>query len=319
MIVDVHTHIWNSSEQLGPDATERIRRGICEPWERPDASPEAHRQAMEPVDYCIVHGFVSKRLGANIGIDQVAKTVEQGGGKVLGFAGIDPMVPGYLDELNQAADVGLVGVTISPAAQGYHPSHTRAEALYERCAAMGFPVMVHPGSQFSADSLLPFAQPHLFDEVARQFPNLRLVIAQVGHPWIDPTLTLIGKHANIWADVSDLVLRPWSLYNALLAAQQQGVIDRLLIGSDFPFCTPQNAIMNVYSINTFTQGTHLPGVPREQLRAVVERDALTCLGLTPGRQIAAVDPGPTALTADREEVSAIEQPPASPAPPTMGE
>ncbi len=306
MIVDVHTHIWDSPDQLGPDATERIRRGAYEPWDRPDAAPDAHRQAMERVDTCIVHGFVSQRLGANIGIEQVARHVDAGDGTVLGFAGIDPMAPDYLDDLDRAADAGLVGVTISPAAQGYHPSHTSAEALYARCAAMGFPIMVHPGAQFSADSTMSFAQPHLLDEVARQFPNLRLIIAQVGHPWIDPTLALIAKHANVWADVSDLVLRPWSLYNTLLAAQQLGVIDRLLIGSDFPFCTPERAITTIYSINTFTQGTNLPSVPREHLRAIVERDALACLGLTPGRLIAAVEPGPAAPAADREAVSQVD-------------
>lgn len=303
MIVDVHTHIWDSPDQFGPDATERIRRGDYEPWNRPDASTDAHREAMGRVDYCIIHGFSSRRLGANIGIEQVAANVATGDGTVLGFAGIDPMAPDYLDDLERAADAGLVGVTISPAAQGYHPSHTRAEALYERCAAMGFPIMVHPGAQFSVESMMSFAQPHLLDEVARQFPNLRLIIAQVGHPWVDSTLALIGKHANVWADVSDLVLRPWSLYNTLLAAQQLGVIDRLLIGSDFPFCTPELAITTIYSINTFTQGTNLPGVPREHLRAMVERDALACLGLTPGRRIAAVEPGPTTKTADHETVS----------------
>ena len=38
-------------------------------------------------------------------------------------------------------------------------------------------------------------------------------------------------------------------------------------------------LVSIYSINTFTQGTPLPSIPREQLRSIVERDALACLGI----------------------------------------
>ncbi len=279
MIVDVHTHIWDSPQQLGPDATERIRRSRGQPWERPDASVKSHEEAMKPVQVAIVLGFVSQRLGANVGADQVAACVARGPDKLFGFAGIDPMANDYLEQYDRALELGLSGVTISPAGQDFHPCHTHAQALYERCESKGLPVMVHPGAQFSSASVMEFAQPHLFDDVARDFPKLRIVLAQVGHPWIDPALALVGKHPHVWADLSDLVLRPWQLYTTLLAAHQQGVMDHLLLGSDFPFCTPQQAITTIYSINTYTQGTNLPSVPREQLRGIVERDALACLGL----------------------------------------
>jgi hypothetical protein len=75
------------------------------------------------------------------------------------------------------------------------------------------------------------------------------------------------------------VLRPWQLYNALLLAHQQGVMSQIVFGSGFPFCTPERAIVTLYSINTLIQGTHLPSVPREQLRSIVERDTLAVLGL----------------------------------------
>jgi hypothetical protein len=153
-------------------------------------------------------------------------------------------------------------------------------ALYERCEAMGVPVFVHPETHLGATTQLQFGLPYLFDEVARTFPNLKLVIAQVGHPWVDQALTLIAKHPNVYADLSDLALRPWQLYNVLLLAYQQDVCSKLLFGSDYPFSTPQQAIVTIYSVNTFTQGTHLPSVPREQLRSIVERDAFACLGLT---------------------------------------
>ena len=313
MIIDVHTHIWDSPDQLGADALSRFRSAQPEPWARPNASPEAHEEAMEPVDYSIVLGFVSQRLGASIKADKVAEYVDRQPDRRIGFAGLDPMADDCMDELARAIQLGLTGVTISPGGQGFHPCHTSALSLYEKCEAQGFPVMVHPGAQFSTDAVMEFAQPHFFDEVARQFPGLKLILAQVGHPWLDPTLTLIGKHKNIWADLSDLVLRPWPLYNVLLAAHQQGVIDRLLLGSDFPFCTPEQAITTIYSVNTYTQGTHLPSVPREQLRSIVERDSLAALGLSPpnrtkGHADSALEPSTEAKAeSDRPTESTIEQ------------
>lgn len=298
MIVDVHTHIWSSPDQLGPDATERIRRARTTPWDRPSASPDDHLAAMEPVTHAFVLGFVSHRVGANIDASFVASYVQRYPDRYFGFAGIDPMTGSLDEQLETCERLGFAGVTICPAAQGYHPCHTRAMDLYAWCEQRSYPVIVHPGSQFSKDSMMEFAQPHLFDEVARQFPQLKVIIAQVGYPWIDPTLMLIGKHPNIWADLSDLVLRPWPLYNALLSAHQLGVIDRLLLGSDFPFCTPEQAITTIYSTNTYTQGTHLPSVPREQLRSIVERDVLTELGLRTGSspESGTLDSSPGAVT-----------------------
>jgi len=279
MIVDLHTHIWDSPDQLGRGAAQRVLRNVAQPWDRPDASTSAHDAAMEPVQHAVILGFESRYLGASIPVDQVARYVARRPGKFLGFAGIDPLGADFLRKVEHAKALGLVGVTISPAAQGFHPSHSRAMALYEKCADLGFPILVHGVTHLSAEAKLEFSQPYLLDEVAREFPRLRLIIAQVGHPWIEQTLVLVGKHRNVFADLSNVVTRPWQLYNLLLSAHQQNVSDRLLFGSDFPFCTPQKAITTIYSVNTLTQGTMLPSVPREQLRQIVERDVLELLGL----------------------------------------
>ena len=128
-------------------------------------------------------------------------------------------------------------------------------------------------------SARPLHLPFLLDEVARTFPKLRLVISQLGQPWIDETVFLLGKHANVFADVSGLLRRPWQAYNALVSAFQYGVIDKLLFGSDFPYTDAAECIETLYSLNQIAHGTNLPVVPREALRGIVERDTLTLLGL----------------------------------------
>ncbi|MEX2215377.1 MAG: amidohydrolase family protein [Phycisphaeraceae bacterium] len=281
MIVDLHTHIWESPEQLGRGAAARMLRSATQPWDRPDASTTAHDAAMEPVQHAVILGFESSYLGASISAEQIARYVARRPEKYLGFAGLDPLAGNALKQVARVRSLGLSGVTISPAGQAFHPAHTQAMKLYEQCVAQDLPVLVQSVTHLSSEAKLEFAQPYLFDEVAREFPDLRLIISQVGHPWIDQALVLIGKHRNVYADISSIVSRPWPLYNLLQSAHHQGVMDRLLFGSDFPFCTPQRAITTIYSVNTLTQGTMLPSVPREQLRLIVERDVLSLLGMKP--------------------------------------
>ena len=279
MIIDTHTQLWQSLEQLGPQTAQKLRQSPQQPWERPDTSDAGFDQAMKTVQYAIVLGFESRHLRASIPAQQIADYVARQPGKYLGFAGIDPMAPGYLNEVKKAKDLGLVGINLSPAAGAFHPCNSRAMRLYERCQELGLPIMIHPGTHFGIDTVMAYSQPYLLDEPAREFPRLRVVLAGIGAPWVEQTLALLEKHEHFYADVSDLTGRPWQLYNALLLAYQRGVMDRLLFGSDYPFCTPQQAILNIYSVNAVTQGTHMPAVPREQLRSVIERDALACLGI----------------------------------------
>jgi len=310
MIVDVHTHIWNNPDQLGKAAAERIRNMTDDPWHRPHATPEAHTRAMQAVDHAFVLGFESTYLDALVPAKQVADVVALNPVKNIGFVGVDPLGGGYIERLDEAIDLGLKGVVVCPAATGCHPTHTRAMRLYEKCAEQSMPVLVHMGSHFGADAMMEFSQPFLFDEVARSFPNLRLVIAQVGYPWVEQTLVLLSKHRTVYADLSQLALRQWHLYNALLSAYQQKVIDHLLLGSDFPFSTPEKMITTIYGVNTFTQGTHLPSVPREQLRTIVERDVIECLGIeveqAPAATAASDDATPTEPAETSAEKSADE-------------
>ena len=279
MIVDLHTHLWQSPDQLGEQISKQLRERFAERYEMLDAGPQAHEAAMEPVDCAVVLGFRSKYLGADLPNQMLIDYVSKRPDKMIGFAGVDPTETACLPEVEQIPADGLSGITISPAAQDFHPVDTRAMAVYEACESLGLPVLLHQGTHHTRDSKMEYARPYLFDEVARTFPKLRLIVAHCGHPWIDETLTLIGKHEHVFADIANIISRPWQLYNVMLQAHQMDATDRLLFGSDFPYKTPGEAIETIYSLNRFVHGTSLPSVPREKLRAIIERDTLGCLGI----------------------------------------
>jgi predicted TIM-barrel fold metal-dependent hydrolase len=291
MIVDCHTHIWQSPEQLGQvdlgdlNRPNRPRATRFSParasWRPvPAADPEHHWAQSATVDKSFVLGFKSRYLRAEIPNRYVSEYVNRFPQKLIGFAGIDPTEPGAVDELRIAKnDLKLRGVTISPANQDFHPTDSRAMAVYAEAERLCMPILIHPAGQYTEQSKLEYARPYLLDEIARSFPRLPLIIAQFGQPWVDETICLLGKHHNVFADVSGLLSRTWLAYGALVQAHQHQVIDKLLFGSDFPYTSAIDCIESLYSINQLAQGTNLPVVPREALRGIVERDAMALLGL----------------------------------------
>ena len=246
----------------------------------PAADPEHHLAQSTGVDKSFVLGFKSRYLRAEIPNRFVSEYVNRFPQKLVGFAGIDPTESSAVDELRVAKnELKLRGVTISPANQDFHPTDSRAMAVYAEAEKLGMPVLIHPVGQFTEQSKLEYARPYQLDEIARVFPRLPIIVAQMGQPWVDETIVLLGKHHNVFADVSGLLSRSWQAYNALVAAHQNQVIDKLLFGSDFPYTSATDCIESLYSINQLAQGTNLPTVPREALRGIVERDTMGLLGL----------------------------------------
>lgn len=271
MIVDCHTQMWDASARLGRSA------GVAETVH---ADAARHLEAIGPVDRAIVLGFKSQYLEAEISNQFISDYVRRCADKVVGFAGIDPTERDCVDEVRHAQEaLGLKGITVSPALQNFHPSDTRAMRVYEECAQRNMPVVfeLDPRNHYAK---LEFARPMLLDEVAREYPTLRVVIAHFGYPWIDETIVLLAKHPHLYTDIAGLLRQPWRTYNALMTAHEYGVIGKLLFASDFPYRKPAACIEMLYSLNQLSHGTNLPAIPREQLRGIIERDALSLLGIT---------------------------------------
>ncbi len=283
MIVDCHTHIFKSPEQLGRGTglwTSRLRgQGVGQSTPRADET--AHAAGTKVADKVIVLAFRSYHLDANVPNDDVASYVQRMPDRLVGFAGVDPTCPKEaIDELRRAHDeLGLKGVNIWPAAQDYHPASSSAMRLYTEACRLRMPVMIHQDVQASGNTRMEYARPYLVDEVAREFPDLKIIVSQLGYPWTEEMVVLLSKHRNVFADISGLLDHQWTAYTALLSAYQAGVMEALLFGSNFPYATTAHCVETLYSINQFCHGTSLPTIPREQLRQIVERDALALLDI----------------------------------------
>ena len=112
-----------------------------------------------------------------------------------------------------------------------------------------------------------------------KFPDLRIVLAHMAHPWQTDCIAVIRKHPNVWADISALHYREWSYYTCLRLATEWSVLHKLLFGSDYPVATPRETAEALPHVNDMLEGTKLPRVPVDELMKIVERDSLEVLGL----------------------------------------
>jgi predicted TIM-barrel fold metal-dependent hydrolase len=115
--------------------------------------------------------------------------------------------------------------------------------------------------------------------VGSAFPDLTIVIAHMGHPWIDEAIAVARKHPHIYLDVSALVTRPRQLYTGLVGAREYGVWGKLLFGSDFPFFTPQQTAQALRALADAAPTTPLPPISVDWIDELIERDSLALVGL----------------------------------------
>lgn len=282
MLVDCHTHIFaypgHLSDEFVKEANSRSR-------DRPldlNVTPERHWPALQGVDKAIVFGLRAAHSGISVPNEYVAEYANSHPQKLIGFAGVDPLVDRIPETLEQAMRMGLQGVKLGPIYQNLHPCDPRMLDIYAFCQANNLPIMIHQGTTFLTRAPLKYAPPILLEEVALQFPALKMVIAHLGHPWISETLVLIRKQPNLYSDISALHYRPWQFYNALITAKEYGVLDKLLFGSDYPFTTPEATIDALRAFNKVIEGTRLPRLEPHEIELLIESPTLTCLGLGSG-------------------------------------
>jgi hypothetical protein len=275
-LIDWHSHVWLREHFTADQATEmQDKVGALE------ASPATHRRAMEGVDRYVIIGIQwGEPHGPNVPNDFVAEQVAGSGGRAIGFASVSPRQAGADKEFERAIrELGLRGLKLSPAYQGFDPRMPEAWRLYELANDWRVPVMFHAGGAYPASASLETANPVLLDPVARAFPALPIIVAHLGQPWMAETVMLMRKNPNVFADLSARYHRPWQLYNGLILALEYKVEGKLLFGTDFPVATPVEAIEQFRGLNRMVEGTNLPRIPERVIEAVLYERPFELLGL----------------------------------------
>ncbi len=259
MIVDCHTHISCAAAD--------------------DVTLSDHLEAAGIVDLCIV--LAAPQASSSEVNQKVSDYVGKHREKMVGFAFIDPTKDrvGVKNLASVTEKLGLKGIVLYCSSGGFHPAHSRAMRCYESAEELGLPVFFHNGGHLGPEAVLDYAQPYLLDEVARTFPNLKIVIGSMGAPFLEQTLSMVAKHGNVYADLTIKPSSVWQIYNMVVAAYERGVMDKLLFGSGFPLGRAGECMETLLGFNKLLADANLPTVPRSDIEGIVEHNSLELLGI----------------------------------------
>lgn len=294
MIIDVHTH---TPQFRDPVPAEKVEMNTV--W-RPDRPVKAtvswqdYIEAIQGVDRALVFGIAwhpgdpsGSLTGTGTGQahegnlnDATAAFVRAYPDKLIGFMSLHPYEARALDELERCrTDLGLRGIKLGANYQNFDPLDDRALAIYRRAEALGLPILFHMGTSPVRMAPIRYSHPLVMDQIAMRYPDLKAILAHLGHPWQVDTCVVIRKHPHLYADISGLFYRPFSFYEAMRKATEWNVLDKLLFGSDYPITTPEENIQALRQLNHIVEGTNFPRVPEEKLEAIIHRNSLELLGL----------------------------------------
>jgi hypothetical protein len=237
------------------------------------ANPECAYAAMSAVDKAIIFSLRYVDSAGIDGDDEVtARAVAKYPSKFVGFATVDPRRPDAMELLRHAIeDLHLKGVKCGPIYSGVSLLDKRMEPIYAYCMRHNLPLTLHMGTTYARNAPADLGRPIYVDEVALRHPELKIVMAHMGHPWWDECIIVARKQPNVYCEVSALYYRPWQFWNILVAAQEYTIHNRNKIfwGTDFPYTTPEESLEGLKNVNHLVEGTALPRVSQDTIDTIM--------------------------------------------------
>jgi len=165
--------------------------------------------------------------------EQVAELSRQAPDRIKGLVGIDPRegMAGVRRLEEWVKEGTFVGAHLHSYGYGLPVNHRRFYPFYAKCAELGVPVVMQVGH--SAESMpSEMGRPILVDDIALDFPELTIVAAHTGWPWIEELLALAWKHRNVYVGTSAHHPRYWD--PAMVKFANSRGRGKVIWGTDYP-------------------------------------------------------------------------------------
>jgi hypothetical protein len=192
----------------------------------------------------------------------------------VGTVSIGERTPtGLSGQVSRAADLGLLGISIQPAFAGLDIDDRSLYPMYSRCEELGLVVAVHTGITYSRAHPIRHERPELLDQVACDFPDLRLIASHAGWPWATEFAAVARRHPPVLLEFGGLapkyVARPGTGWDAMFGMMPSVLRDQVLYGSDWPVIAPLRSLAEWRD----------SGLPEPALRALLHDNAARLFGL----------------------------------------
>ena len=280
MTIDVHSHYFQYPAHFGQQFREEAQRARNGVEVDLTVTYENYARSASLASKTVVFGGKARLSELWVPDSEVAAYAASHPERLIPFLSLDPTQPGWQDEMIHGhQDLKMRGIKLMPMYAGFYPQDRKLDDLWSYAQRNQLPVLLHTGTTFVSRAPLDCTLPRHIDEVAIRFPDVKIIMAHLGHPYEGECVVTIRKHANVYTDCSALHYRPFQLYHSLMLAQEYGVWPKILFGSDYPFTTVDESIRGMRALNNMLEGTSLPRLNMEHMEALFERDSLRILNL----------------------------------------
>ena len=169
-----------------------------------------------------------------------------------GLAGVDPYrgMQGLRDLEVAVKKYGFVGAHLYPHWFGLAPNDAKYYPYYAKCCELDIPIMMQVGHNliYQRDRRLPsVGRPICLDQVAIDFPELKLLGIHIGIPWTDEMISMAWKHENVFIGVDAYAPKHWP--KQLVHYLNTYGRHKVLFGTDWPVIDPERAVEEINALD----------------------------------------------------------------------
>lgn len=193
-------------------------------------------------------GDMNVKGSFEITYERVAEVCAAHPDRFSGLAGVDPFrgMQGIYDLERGVSEFGFVGAHLYPHWFGLAPNHRKYYPYYSKCCELDVPIMMQVGHNlvYSRERRLPsVGRPITLDDVAIDFPELKLIGIHIGVPWTDEMISMAWKHENVFIGADAYAPKHWPAQ--LVHYLNTYGREKVLFGTDWPVIDPERAVAEV--------------------------------------------------------------------------
>jgi predicted TIM-barrel fold metal-dependent hydrolase len=240
-VIDIHVHPWTLDFMERNECIKFAINFFHIPLEMLPKSIEDLISDMDAsgVDKGVILGqdvrSVEKKEFANYTLpnEELKKLVDRYPDRLIAFGAVDPRKDDALEKLETMyKDYGFKGIKLHCDASGLYPNDKLLYPIYEKCQEYGLVVLHHTGTTGLGYCKIRFGRPLDLDDVAQDFPELKIICAHFGWPWIEECFAVATRNPNVYVDFSGWHAR---YFPPLLITYMNGLLrEKLLFGTDYP-------------------------------------------------------------------------------------
>lgn len=179
----------------------------------------------------------------------VAEFVNKFPDRFIGYVGLDPHKGmRAVGELRQAVEQqGFKGAAIDPYLAQIYVNDAKYYPLYAKCCELNVPLVITTGpATLVPNAVIDHVAPRYIDFVARDFPELKIVVSHGGYPWVNEMIIVAQRNENVYLELSEYEFFPLS--EAYIHAVNTIISDKVMYASAHPFVDFKEAIRNYEKI-----------------------------------------------------------------------